>query len=55
VGVFVVQWGIGFGIDFFKSLGWPPVLAFQAAFSVFGFCAVLSYVYFHWANRDNSA
>jgi len=47
--------GIGFGIDFFKSLGWPPVLAFQAAFSVFGCCAVLSYVYFHWANRDNSA
>jgi predicted MFS family arabinose efflux permease len=55
VGVFVVQWGIGVGIDFFKSLGWPPVLAFQAAFSAFGFCAVLSYVYFHWANRDNSA
>ena len=44
VGVFVVQWGIGVGIDFFKSLGWPPVLAFQAAFSVFGCCAVLSYV-----------
>ena len=55
VGVFVVQWGIGLGIDFFKSLGWPPVLAFQSAFSVFGVCAVLSYVYFHWANRDNSA
>ncbi len=54
-GVFVVQWGIGLGIDLFKSLGWPPVLAFQAAFSVFGLCAVLSYVYFHWANRDNSA
>jgi MFS family permease len=55
VGVFVVQWGIGLGIDLFKSLGWPPVLAFQAAFSVFGLCLVLSYVYFHWANRDNSA
>ena len=55
VGVFVVQWGIGLGIEFFKALGWPPVLAFQSAFSVFGLCAVLSYVYFHWANRDNSA
>jgi MFS family permease len=55
IGVFVVQWGIGLGIDYFKSLGWPPVLAFQSAFSVFGVCAVLSYVYFHWANRDNSA
>ena len=55
LGVFVVQWGIGLGIDLFKSFGWPPVLAFQAAFSVFGLCAVGSYVYFHWANRDNSA
>jgi MFS family permease len=55
VGVFVVQWGIGLGVDFFKSLGWPPVLAFQSAFAVFGVCATLSYVYFHWANRDNSA
>ena len=54
-GVFVVQWGIGLGIDLFKSLGWSPVLAFQAAFSVFGLCAVMSYVYFQWANRDNSA
>lgn len=55
VGVFVVQWGIGLGVDYFKSLGLAPVLAFQSAFSVFGLCAVLSYVYFHWANRDNSA
>ncbi len=55
VGVFVVQWGIGLGVDLFKSFGWSPVLAFQAAFSVFGLCAVASYVYFHLANRDNSA
>ncbi len=55
VGVFVVQWGIGLGVDLFKSFGWSPVLAFQAAFSVFGLCAVMSYVYFQWANRDNSA
>ena len=54
-GVFVVQWGIGLGIDLFKSFGWPPVLAFQAAFSVFGLCAAASYVYFQLANRDNSA
>jgi MFS family permease len=54
-GGFVVQWGIGLGVDFFKSLGWPPVLAFQSAFSVFAVFATLSYVYFHWANRDNSA
>ena len=55
VSVFVVQWGIGLGVDLFKSFGWSPVLAFQAAFSVFGLCAVASYVYFQLANRDNSA
>jgi predicted MFS family arabinose efflux permease len=55
MGVFVVQWGIGLGVDLFKSFGLPPVAAFQSAFSVFGLCAVGSYVYFHWANRDNSA
>ena len=55
VGVFVVQWGIGLGVDLFKSFGWSPVLAFQSAFSVFGLCAVASYVYFQLANRDNSA
>jgi MFS family permease len=54
-GVFVVQWGIGLAVDFFKSMGCTPVQAFQWAFSVFGVCAVLAYVYFHWANRDNSA
>jgi hypothetical protein len=54
-GVFVVQWGIGLGVDLFKSFGWSSVLAFQAAFSVFGLCAVASYVYFQLANRDNSA
>jgi len=43
------------GVDHFKSLGMSPVVAFQSAFSVFGVCAMLSYVYFHWANRHNSA
>jgi predicted MFS family arabinose efflux permease len=55
VGVFVVQWGIGLGVDLFKSKGMSPVVAFQSAFSVFGVCAMLSYIYFHWANRHNSA
>jgi hypothetical protein len=54
-GVFVIQWGIGVAIDFFKSTGFSPVQAFQLAFSIFGVCVVLAYVYFHWANRDNSA
>jgi len=53
VGVFVVQWGIGLGVDYFKSLGLTPVAAFQSAFSVFGACATLAYIYFHWANRHN--
>jgi MFS family permease len=54
-GVFLVQWGIGVAVDIFKSMGSSPVQAFQLAFSVFGVCAVGAYVYFHWANRHNSA
>jgi len=53
--VFLVQWGIGVAVDIFKSMGSSPVQAFQLAFSVFGVCAVGAYVYFHWANRHNSA
>ena len=52
-GIFVVQWGIGLAIDLFKGLGWPAVLAFQAAFGIFGMCAFFSYIYFLWAKRDN--
>ena len=45
-GVFVVQWGIGLGVDGFKALGLNEVQAFQAAMSVFLMCSIAAYGYF---------
>jgi len=52
-GVFVIQWGIGLLIDGFRALGMSEVQAFQAAFSVFLFCCVASYVHFLMAKSHN--
>lgn len=55
-GVFVVQWGIGLGIDAFKALGLAEVDAFRSAFGVFMIGCVLSYLWFLVApavRRDN--
>lgn len=46
VGIFVVQWGIGLGVDGFKALGLAEVRAFQLAMAVFWLCSVASYGYF---------
>lgn len=48
-GVFVVQWGIGLGIDAFKAMGLVEVDAFRAAFGVFLVGCVLSYLWFLFA------
>ena len=45
-GVFVLQWGIGLGVDLFSSLGLSAVDAFRAAMGVFLALSVLSYAYF---------
>ena len=47
-GVFCIQWGMGLLIDVFTVLGWTPLQAFRATFSVFGTCGVLSYGWFLW-------
>lgn len=47
VGVFVLQWGIGLAVDALRARGWPPVLAYQAAFGAyFVACAAA----FGWLN-----
>jgi predicted MFS family arabinose efflux permease len=51
MGVFVVQWSIGLGIDFFLWLGLASVRAYQAAFAVFWLACLLSYVHFWRAAR----
>lgn len=53
-GVFVVQWGIGLLIDFFKSQGLGTVNAFRAAFGVFFICALASYLRFVLDNKTVS-
>ena len=45
-GVFVVQWGIGLGVDLALSLGLSRVAAYQSAMAVFGLCSLLSWLFF---------
>ena len=52
-GVFVVQWGIGLGVDALKLLGLPEVRAFQMAMALFLLACMASYLYFLLAKRDN--
>ncbi|MDD0812340.1 MFS transporter [Curvibacter sp. RS43] len=53
-GVFVVQWGIGLGVDLFGGLGWSSSASFRAAMGVFLLCSVLSYAYFRLAKSHNA-
>jgi MFS family permease len=54
-GVFVVQWGIGLGIDAFKAAGLPTPLAYRAAMGVFLICALAGYLRFVLDNRSVSS
>ena len=49
LGVFVLQWTIGLGVDFFSNAGLPAPDAFRATMSVFLALSVISYLYFLWA------
>ena len=52
-GIFVVQWGIGLGVDLARSLGLDSVAAYQAAFAVFGVASLLSWLFFMVWRTDN--
>jgi len=54
-GVFVVQWGIGLGVDALKALGLSELRAFQLAMGFFLLACVASYLHFLRARRDNQA
>ena len=54
-GIFVVQWGIGLGVDLARNLGLGTVLAYQAAFAVYGVCSLLSWLFFVGWRTDNQA
>jgi MFS family permease len=54
-GVFVVQWGIGLGVDGLKALGLPEVAAFQLAMTLFLLACVASYLHFLRVRPDNQS
>ena len=53
-GIFVVQWGIGLGVDAVRSLGGSVQEAYQVTFGVLGLCSVLSWLFFLGFQADNS-
>ena len=54
-GVFVVQWGIGLGIDGFVATGMGKIQAFQYTMGIFLLLTVLSYANFLCAKSHNPA
>ena len=50
-GTFIMQWLIGFTIDYVKIIGQSEVLGFKAAFSVFLFLSLFSYIFFLILNK----
>ena len=54
-GIFVVQWGIGLGVDFARGLGLGVAEAYQVAFGAFGLCSLLSWLFFWRFRADNRA
>ena len=54
-GIFVVQWGIGLGVDLARSLGLDTVQAYQVAFGAFGICSLLSWLFFLLFRTDNGS
>lgn len=53
-GIFVVQWGMGLGVDAVRGLGGTAAQAYQVAFGVLGLCSGLSWLFFLLFRADNS-
>ena len=52
-GIFVVQWGIGLGVDLARSLGLDTVAAYRSMFAVYGLSSLLSWLFFMVWRTDN--
>ena len=50
VGTFIMQWGIGLGIDISKYLGFTEVISFQISFSLYLIICIISYLFFLYKN-----
>ena len=53
-GVFVVQWGIGLGVDAFAAVGLSTVQSFQAAMAVYLACNAVAYAWFLQQGRRHN-
>lgn len=53
-GVFVVQWGIGLGVDAFAAAGLSAVRSFQAAMAVYLACNAVAYAWFLLQGRRHN-
>ncbi|ODS61788.1 MAG: MFS transporter [Acidovorax sp. SCN 65-108] len=53
-GVFVVQWGIGLGVDAFAATGLSTVQSFQAAMAVYLACNAVAYAWFLLQGRRHN-
>jgi predicted MFS family arabinose efflux permease len=53
-GVFVVQWGIGLGVDAFAAVGLSTVQSFQAAMAVYLACNAVAYAWFLLQGRRHN-
>ena len=53
-GVFVVQWGIGLGVDAFATAGLSTVQSFQAAMAVYLACNAVAYAWFLLQGRRHN-
>jgi len=51
VGIFILQWGIGFIIDFTQTLGYSEIFGFRVAIFILLVLNILSYLYFIFKNR----
>jgi len=53
-GTFIMQWLIGFIIDYVKTLGYSEVLGFKVAFTAFLFLSLVSYIFFIILNKNRN-
>ena len=53
-GTFIMQWLIGFIIDYVKTLGYSEVLGFKVAFTAFLFLSLVSYLFFIILNKNKN-
>jgi predicted MFS family arabinose efflux permease len=55
VGAFIIQWGLGLGIDFFVALGQNQALAMRMALGVWTFLMLMSWLWFIRPGLSGSA